>query len=279
MNCHTRLSKRADDNEGFGCLYRCVHIAAADAADLAAGLPLTIELKPYRDSLTPLALAVLEGESPRTIGERRELVLADVWDTRLRQAVLEGIGKLRAELERKLKVLELAKTDVGNPVRESRLARHVVDRVLAELLDANDKNLDALVELERDLEALPPDDRASRAAVAARGAHVAARIPPNELRAAMMRTARAADAYGLESEGAFEHAAVLMAESLATAERRAAVREWAQLLAEGSTEHVPLLAEELKALAVESASADAGSDLIWIQACLGLTLELGMALS
>jgi hypothetical protein len=44
-------------------------------------------------------------------------------------------------------------------------------------------------------------------------------------------------------------------------------------LAEGSAEHVPLLAEELQALAVETASSDAGSDLIWIQACLGLTME------
>jgi hypothetical protein len=35
----------------------------------------------------------------------------------------------------------------------------------------------------------------------------------------------------------------------------------------------------LRALAVESASADAGSDLLWIQACLGLTMEAGLGLS
>jgi hypothetical protein len=256
-----------------------VDIAADDAAALAAGLPLAIELEPYRQRLTPLALAVLDGESRRTIDKRRESVLGDVWDVPLRRAVLAGIGELRVELERKLKVLALAEADVGRAARTSRLARRVVDRVLADLLDDNDKNLESLQQLERELESLPPDARASRAAVVARGAYVAARIPPNELRAAMMRTARGADAYGLDNEGAFEHAAVLMAESLATAERRGAVREWARLLAEGSSEHVPLLAEELQALAVESASADAGSDLIWIQACLGLTMELGLALS
>ena len=256
-----------------------MHLAAADIVDLAFGLPLGIELEPYRERLSPLAVAVLQGESRRTIDKRREAVLPDVWDVRLRQATLEGIAKLRAELERKLRVLEVAHDDLDQPARQSKLARHVVDRVLAELLDDNDKNIEVLEALERELQALPPDERASRAAVAARGAYVAARIPPNELRAAIVRTARAADAYGLHNDGAFEHAAVLVATSLATAGRRAAVREWARRLAEGSADHVPLLAEELQALAVESASADADSDLIWIQACLGLTMEVGMALS
>jgi hypothetical protein len=126
---------------------------------------------------------------------------------------------------------------------------------------------------------MPANDRSSRAALAARGAYVAARIPPNELRAAIVRAAQATDAYGLHGDDAAEHGAVSLAEALATDQRRAAVRDWARMLAEGSAEHVPLLAEELQALAVESASSDAGSDLIWIQACLGLTMEAGLGLS
>ena len=256
-----------------------MQLAAADVDDLVAGLPLAIELEPYRERLTPLPIAVLQGESRRTIDKRRELVLLDVWDVPLREAVVEGIAKLRAELERKLAVLDLAQADASQSGRQSKLAPVAVDRVLAELLDAHDKNLDALEELERALEALPPDDRTSRAAAAARGAYYAMRVPPNELRAVIVRTARAAEAYGLNNEGAFEHAAVLVAEALASGERRAAVREWARQFAEASADHVPLLAEELQALAVESASTDAGSDLIWIQACLGLTLEAGMGFS
>jgi hypothetical protein len=116
-----------------------VQLTTADTAELAALLPLGIELEPYRERLTPLAVSVLSGESRRTIDKHRELVLPDVWDGRLRAAALDGVTKLRAQLER--------------------------------------------------------------------------------------------------------------------------------------------LAEELQALAVESASSDAGSDLIWIQACLGLTLEAGLGLS
>ena len=254
-------------------------LAANDVADLVASLPLGIELEPYRQRLTPLAVAVLEGESRRTIDKRRDRVLAEVWDAPLRNAVLDAIEKLRLELERKLGVLELARADVGRRTDESKLVRRVVDRVLADLLDAHDKNLDALEELEGELEALPPADRAPRAAAAARGAYVAARIPANELRAAIVRTARAADRHGLQNEGAFEHVAVLVAETLATQERRGAVRDWARMLADASADHVPLLAAELRALALESETTDAGSDLIWIQACLGLTLEEGMALS
>jgi hypothetical protein len=151
--------------------------------------------------------------------------------------------------------------------------------VLAELLASNDQNIAALEQLERELEVLAPSDRAPRAAAAARGAFTAANIPPNELRAAIVHTGRAADRYGLDSEDAFERAAVLIAETLASDERRAAVRDWVNMLADGSAEHVPLLAEELHALAAESAACEPGSDLIWIQACVGLTLEVGLALS
>ncbi len=256
-----------------------MQLAATDVAELAAALPLGIELEPYRERLSPLALAVLQGASGRAIDRRRESVLDAVWDDPLRRAVLEGIARLRAELQRKLVVLELAAEDAGRPARVSKLARHVIDRVLAELLDHNDKNLAALEELERELEALPPDARASRAAAAARGAYLATRIPPHELRAAIVRTARAADKYGLERDGALEQAAVLVAKALATAERRAAVREWVRMLAAASAGHVPLLAGELQGLLDESAASDAGSDLIWIQACLGLTFEAGMKLS
>jgi len=256
-----------------------VQLTTADTTELAAVLPLGIELEPYRERLTPLAVSVLSGESRRTIDKRRELVLPDVWDGRLRAAALEGVTKLRAQLERKFALLELAEADLKQPARKSKLARRVVDRVLAELLDHNDQNIAALEDLERELEAMPASDRPSRAALAARGAYVAARIPPNELRAAIVRAARATDAYGLHRDDAAEHGAVSLAEALATDQRRAAVREWARMLAAGSVEHVPLLAEELQALAVESASSDAGSDLIWIQACLGLTMEAGLGLS
>jgi hypothetical protein len=256
-----------------------VQLTAADIAELTAVLPLSLELEPYRERLSPLAVAVLGGESRRTIEKRREGVLSGVWDPPLRQAAVTGIGELRKELERKLQLLELALADLDQPARKSRLARHVVDRVLAELLDNHDENIAALEQIERELEALAPDERTSRAAIAARGAYVAARIPRNEFRAALVRTARAVQSHGLERDDAADHGARLMARTLATDERRAAVRTWARMLGEASAEHVPLLAEELQALAAESAAGEAGSDLIWIQACLGMTMEAGLALS
>jgi hypothetical protein len=63
-----------------------MQLSAADTSELAEALPLAIELEPYRERLTPLAVAVLSGESRRTIDKRRELVLPDVWDVRLREA-------------------------------------------------------------------------------------------------------------------------------------------------------------------------------------------------
>ena len=256
-----------------------MELTAIDIAELAAVLPLAIELEPYRERLSPLAVAVLQGESPRTIDKRRELVLSDVWDARLRQAAREGIDSLEAELERKRGLLVLARADLQRPARRSKLARQLVDRVLAELLESNDRNIAALEELERELEALPPADRAARAAAAARGAYVVAAIPANDLRAAMVRVARMVEAHGIDHDETLDRAARLMADMLATDARRAAVRGWVAMLADGSAGNVPLLAEELHALTAESALTGPTSDLIWIQACLGLTLEMGMAMS
>jgi hypothetical protein len=254
-----------------------VQLSAADIAELTAALPLALELEPYRERLSPVAVAVLGGESRRAIDKRRDQVLAHVWDTPLRQAALAGIATLEADLERKVKLLELARSDLLQPVRNSRLARRVVDRVLEDLLQNHDKNIEALERLERELEMLAPDERTARAAIAARGAYIAARIPQNEFRAAAVRAGRAVS--GLDPDEAADHGARAMARALATDGRRAAVREWSRQLGEASANHVPLLAEELQALAVESASSEPGSDLIWIQACLGLTIEAGLGLS
>jgi len=256
-----------------------VELTAIDVAELAAALPLAIELEPYRERLSPLAVAVLQGESRRTIDKRRDLVLADVWDDRLRQAAREGIDNLEAELERKRGLLVLARADLEHSARRSKLARELVERVLRELLESNDRNIAALEELERELEALPPADRAARAAAAARGAYVVAAIPANELRAAMVRVARMVKAHGIDHDKTVDRAARLMADMLATDARRAAVRGWVAMLADGSAEHVPMLAKELHALTAVSARTGPTSDLIWIQACVGLTLEMGMAMS
>src|SRR3954451_4104276 len=261
-----------------GCI-QTVELTAADVAELAGVLPLAIELEPYRERMRPLAIAVLQGESPRTIDKRRDLVLADVWDDRLRQGAREGIDRLEAELERKRGVLALVRADLENPARKSKLARQLVDRVLTGLLESNEQNIAALEELERELEALPSADRAARAAAAARGAYVVAAIPPNELRAAMVRAARAVERHGIDNHDSFDRAAILLAATLATDRRRAAVRGWVGMLADSSAEHVPILAAELHALAAESAVTGPTSDLIWIQACLGLALEMGMAMS
>ena len=206
-------------------------------------------------------------------------MLADVWDDRLRQAAREGIDSLEAELERKQGVLAVARVDLESSAPKSRLARQLVDRVLAELLESKDRNIAALEGIERELEALAPTHRSARAAAAARGAYVVAAIPPNELRAAMVRAGRVIEGHGIDNDDTVGRAAVLMAEMLATDARRAAVRGWVAMLADGSAEHVPILAEELHALAAESAVSGPGSDHIWIQACLGLTLQMGMAMS
>ena len=244
-----------------------------DAEEIAGAVPLAVDLESYRERLTPLALAVLQGEPRRAIDRRRKLVLPDVWDGRLKVATLAGLSQLRAELERKIAMLELAEAELQQPRVRGLLPELIVERVLSELLVANDANLAALSELERELAELPVEDRPAHAVLAARGAYVAARIPPNELRAAITRAALCMPA------GDAEAGAALVARGLATERRRQAVHEWVAQLAEGSRDHVPLLAAALEAIARSALSLDPVDDPIWVQACVGMTLELGIAQS
>jgi hypothetical protein len=272
------LSERSDDKQRLSWLHHDMLLRATDVLELADALPLAIDPAPYRERLSPLAVAVLQGEARKTIDRRRELVLPDVWDQRLRDAALEAISALRKELTRKAAVLDSAILDLEQPARKSAMARAVVDRILADLLDANDANIEALAELERELEETPVDERAGRAALAARGAYVAARIPANDVRAAVVRTARAMQRVPANEDGA-EYGARFLARRLASDERRRAAREWVATLANESAEHVPLLADELRDLAAVSASSAPEDDLIWVQACIGLSFEYGLSQS
>ena len=124
-----------------------------------------------------------------------------------------------------------------------------------------------------------PRTNVRHAALAARGAYSAVRIPQTELRAAIVRAARRTEKQGLYRDGVAEQAAALVGCALATDERRSAARTWVERLAEGSAAHTPFLADALLTLAAESAATEADSDLIWIQAGVGLTLEAGLAMS
>lgn len=252
-------------------------LSERDTAELAAGLPLSIDLEPYRERLTPLATAILGGESRRAVDRRRELVLPDAWDGRLHKEVLSAIGRLRGELTRKLAVLEEAGRDLEQP-RSSRMARAVIDRVMEDLLHAHDANLAVLEELERELEAVPDNERIWRAAIVARGAYVAARIHPNEVRRAVVRAARSLNRPA-GGEDAAERTARIVARTLATSERRAAVHDWVAQFAEGSEEVLPIIASALRELLAECTAAPPEDDLLWVQACVGLSFEFGLGMS
>lgn len=245
-----------------------------EAHQVAALLPLDLALEPYRQRLTPLAQATLEGSPRRLIERRRALVLPDVWDARLETAVTEGVARLRG-------FLDAAEEDLRRGPRASRLAAAVVDRVLFELLEDHDRNVAALAALEAELREVPPADRARCAQRAARGAGTWARIPRNEIRAALIRVSRVAVGRGLDRPDAVDESVRHLARLLATDERRAAARAWVSEMAAGHAEPFPLLSHELATLAAEPPPADAGDDAVWLETCFGIaTVEsLGAAMA
>lgn len=240
------------------------------ANELVAAIPLDVGLEAYRERLIPLAQATLSGASRRQIDKRRNSVLPDVWDERLARAVASGVAHLR-------RLVEAAEADLARPARESRVAGAVVDRMLFEVLEHQDQNFAALSSLEAELQSLDPAERAGRALCAARGAATAARIPRNEIRAAIVRVARTAASGGLDEPDGIEKCTRRLARLLATDQRREAARAWVAQMAVVNREPFPLLADELWRLAELEPVAEPDHDPIWLQACFGLVLEQSLA--
>ena len=82
------------------------------AHELASAIRLDLAVEPYRERLTPLAQATLSGSSRSKIDKARERVLPDVWDDRLRRAVVEGVARLRA-------LVDAAEADLARGARAS----------------------------------------------------------------------------------------------------------------------------------------------------------------
>ncbi len=240
------------------------------AHELVAAIPFDVGLESYRERLIPLAQATLSGAPRRQIDKRRDSVMADVWDTSLARIVASGVAHLR-------RLVEAAEADLVHPARESRVAGAVVDRLLFELLEHQDQNVAALASLEAELQDVDPDERAGRALCAARGAATAARIPRNEIRAAIVRVARTAAGGGLDDPDAVETCTRRLARLLATDPRREAARAWVAQLATCHREPFPLLAEELRLLAEQEPADQPDDDPIWLQACFGIVVEQSLA--
>lgn len=246
-----------------------MHLDDNGARDLVAAIRLDLRLEDYRERLAPLAQAVLQGEVRRTAEKRREIVIPDVWDERLRSTVTRGLARLRL-------LLDAADADLARSPTRSRTVHAVVDRILFELLEHNDRNVAAMEMLEAELTDEAPGERAAHAAVVARSAGAWTGIPRNEIRAAIVRTARAGAARGLERSDAVDDCVRHLARLLATDERRQAAREWVAEVADGHAEALPLLAEELRLLVASPQPADPTADPIWLQTCFGFVLLEGL---
>jgi hypothetical protein len=252
------------------CFDYGVKMTDTAAHELVAAIPLDVGLESYRERLIPLAQATVSGAGRRQIDRRRDSVLADVWDEPLARIVAAGVARLR-------RLVEAAEVDLAGSSRESRVAGAVVDRLLFELLEHQDQNVAALASLEGELQNLDPDERAVRALCAARGAASAARIPRNEIRAAVVRVARTAAHGGLDDPDAVERCTRQLARLLATDRRREAAREWVAQMSAFHLEPFPLLAEELRLLAEQEPADQPDDDPIWLQACFGIVVEQSLA--
>ena len=235
------------------------------AHELASAIRLDLALESYRERLAPLAQATLSGSSRSKIDRARERVVPDVWDDRLRQAVVDGVARLRA-------LVDAAEADLARGARASRIANAVVDRVLFELLEDHDRNTAALEALEAELRAVPIDERPDRARRAVRGAGTWTRIPRNDIRAAIVRVSRTANKRGLDRPDALDESTRQLARLLASAERREAARGWVAEMAAVHAEPFPLLSEELRRLAAAPPPADPGDDPLWVETCFGIAI-------
>lgn len=227
-----------------------------DAYDLALLLSLEREAGD-REVLMPLAeLSLVWAERRRRRPVAIETTSA-LWSPELREEVERALDVLAAQTQSIAWLRERARRDLDRGPERSLLAREVVERWADEIAwEIQDPIHCILCADERIMHASGDEDRRDATLVLARMAGHAARIPEQEIRIAVAASAR----HGSES----------VAASLATDDRRRAVRFWLHGIAELARGSLTRLSDALGELLAEAMPDRVGEDEVWQEAVRGL---------
>lgn len=237
---------------------------------------LGVELEPndVAPDIVPLAHALAEGAAARKIDKAAGEAAESVWNEEARSELAEGLQVLRDETSARISAIDEALSELERPARENRIALALVYRAAADLLSRANQNFERMAELEERLSDAPPEEHRALVLPIASAAIPAARIPPDEADEAAARFIESFPADWQELPAAANQAAHWLGRTLATDERRAAMRAALSELANASgEEEFPLAASTLRVLLADPVPDDPAEDDLWVNLAVGVVQE------
>ncbi|MGH2762564.1 MAG: hypothetical protein ACRDL4_00650 [Thermoleophilaceae bacterium] len=245
--------------------------------ELLDELEIGLELNAAGPAIEPLLDALIGATPDAALRQAAEQAVEALWDADLQREVRAELEDLREhavqESTRLLPTIDSALAELRAPAQQNHVAHALVWRAATKLLRRANRNHERMAELERTLEHAPQARRRSLTLPIAATASLAADIGDEEAAHAVAAYALSLTTGGRRARKQRDHAAARLARSLATDERRRAVRASLTELAELSAEEFPLASLALRELLAEPVPDDPVSDELWVNLVVGMAHE------
>jgi len=245
--------------------------------ELLDELEIGLELNSAAPAIEPLLKALIGEETQTALRQAADEAVEALWDTELEREVRTELEDFREhalqEDPRLVPTIDGALAELRAPARQNHVAHSLVWRAAIKFMRRANRDHERMAELERALERAPQTRRRHLTLPIAATASLAADIGDEEAAKAVAAYALSTAASRRPSRKQRGRATTHLARSLATDERRRAVRAALGELAELSAEEFPLASLALRELLAEPVPDDPAKDELWVNLVVGLAHE------
>jgi hypothetical protein len=223
-------------------------------------LGIELDVTARGSAIAPLVDQLAQGATREETREAAARVAAETWDDALAARVSRGLEALRQQYRARLAALDAVGEELARPPGENAVALALVVRAAVELWARARKSYAVTAVLEDELEEAPPSEHRSRTLAVASAVIPLLHLDDSEVASAVGRFLDDRDEAWL-------------ARTLATDERRAAMRRALAQLADAGSEEFPLAVGALRALLDEPVARDPAEDDLWVNLVVGLAQQ------
>ncbi len=220
-------------------------------------LDVSLDVTAKGHAVAPLVDLLAQGASREETDRVAARVAVETWDDELARAVRTRLDALRGEYEARMQAIDAVGRELARPPGENEVALALVARAAVELWARARRSYSVVSVLEDELEDTPPAEHRARALAIASAAIPMVDLDADEVAAAVGRFLS-------------DREATWLARTLATDERRAAMRLALAHLADAAGEEFPLAVGALRSLLDEPTPSDPAEDDLWVNLTVGL---------
>lgn len=220
-------------------------------------LGVSLDIAATGNALAPLVDRLAQGAPREETEATAARIAAEAWDAELASTVRRRLAALREEYRERIAAIDAVAQELSRPTEENAVALGLVVRAAVALWARARKSYAVVSVLEDELEETPPADHRARALTIASATIPLLSLPDDEVAAAVSRFLDDRDAAWL-------------ARTLATDDRRLAMRRAVAKLADAAGDEFPLAVGALRALLDEETPRDPAEDDLWVTLAVGL---------